>query len=189
MSSQISGNMDRRGGDARFALSRDTQDTRAFARIMVAFGAVAALVCIALLLAGVIDGSQAASGVITLLVICLGLPMSFRILRWLGQREVRVDREGVTLTARLYVDRYPWSDIERVRVTPTMPTGLYGLVIRATRAADKAGTVELDLRRPHRIGLTSGTKSVGLSTGFKKVRLHIDDPDRFMAIAGEYVAA
>lgn len=189
MSSQAFENMAGGRGDAQFALSRHTQDTRAFARIMVGFGAVAVLACIALLPAGVVDGRQAASGAITLLVICLGLPASFTILRRLGGGEVRVDREGVTLTARLNVAKYPWADIERVRATPTMPTGLYGLMIRATRSADKAGTVELDLRRPHRIGLSSGTNSVGLSTGLHKVRLHLDDPDRFMTIVNDYLAA
>ena len=173
---------------ARFPLSADTQDTRAFARLVIGFGAAVAVLAVMLVPTGVADGAQAASGAITALIICVGLTIGFRALRRLSGGEVLIDREGVTLAFRLHVAMYPWRDIERVRDTPTIPTGLYGLMIRITRAANKDGTVELDLRRPHRIGPTSGTDAIGISTGLKKIRLHIGNPDRFMSIAKQYLS-
>ena len=176
-------------GDARFAISNSTQDARAFTRCMIGFGAVAVLSCLALLAAGTVDSGQATSGAVTAAVICVGLPACFGVSRRIGRKEVRVNGNGVLLASRLNVADYPWMDIASVRISSAAPSGLYGLMIKATRAADKRGAVELELRRPHRVGLSSGTRSAGLSTGIYKVRLYLDDPDGFMAVARAYLAA
>jgi hypothetical protein len=76
-----------------------------------------------------------------------------------------------------------------MRVATTDPSGPYGLMIKLTRAAEKDSVVEVELRRPYRIGLRYGTDVAGISTGLHKIRLYVDDPQGLVTAAQSHLAA
>lgn len=174
---------------ATFALSRSTQDTRALARSTAAFGIVAALIFLVLPAFGVSDVSQAVTAAATVLVISFGFPLIMRSLRKAAHGEVQVGNDGIALVFRLSRADFPWRDISAARVATTDPSGPYGLMIRLTMAAEKDSVVEVDLRRPYRIGLRSGTDVAGISTGLHKIRFYVDDPQALVTAAKRHLAA